>query len=305
MKNFRRLLAGVAFLVCLLFMATPVSASAVRQTGASGNTADLSWKRQDKAASYKIYYKFPSERTYHYLKEVKASRENCVALLKLPKAGRIYHVRLVPYDSNGRKGEDVCWTDCRTLPGKISLRGQKSFATSKSMKLYWNAAESAKGYELYVTDLSGGFVKRCKAEGKASVTVTGLPAGEFYRVRIRGYFSIGKKNIYGPASYTYIAQQPRVKFKWASRCVVETRWADVMGAISYTVYMSENPSQGFKKVMTVAQGKAYIPGLRQNRKYYVYVTANLRSGKKNYASPKTNYYSFRLQGDEDLSVIDR
>lgn len=298
MKKFRCLLAGAAFLVCLLFLAAPVSASSVRQTGASGDTVDLSWKRQEKAAYYKIYYKFASERAYHYLKDVKASGENCAASLKLPKAGRIYRIQLVPYDQNKRKGTAVSLTDCRTLPGKISLRSQKSYATSKSMKLYWNGEESAKGYEFYVTDLAGGLVKRCKTEGRASMTMTGLAAGEFYRVRIRGYFSIGKKNIYGPASYTYIAQQPRVKFKWASHCVVGAHWPDVLGAINYTVYMSENPSRGFKKVTTVPQAEAYIPGLRRDRKYYVYVKANLRKGQKTYASPKTHYYSFRMQGDE-------
>lgn len=298
MRKFRGLLAGAAFLMCLLFMAAPVSASAVRQTGASGATVDLAWKRQDKAAYYRIYYKSASEKTYRYLKNVKASGENCTASLKLPKEGKIYRIQLTPYDQNGKKGTPIYLTDCRTLPGKLSLRSQKSYATSKSMKLYWNGAESAKGYEFYVTDLSGRLVKRCKAQGKSSVTLTGLAAGEFYRVRIRGYFSVGKKNIYGPASYTYIAQQPRVKFKWASHCVARAYWPDVLGAVNYTVYMSENPSRGFQKVMTVPQAEAYIPGLRRDRKYYVYVTANLRQGKKTYASPKTHYYSFRLQGDE-------
>lgn len=299
MKNFR----WMVFFMCLLFMTAPVSAASlggtdIQQTGASGDTVDLSWKRQERAVFYKIYYKFAAERSYHYLKDMKASRVNCTASLKLPKSGRIYCIQIVPYDKNGKKGQAASLADCRTVPGKITLRGQKSYATSESMKVYWNTSESASGYELLVTDLYGNAVKRCRTEGKAgAATLTELPAGAFYRVRIRGYSRVGKKNFYGAASYTYIAQQPRVKFKWASHCVVRAYWPETLGAVNYTVYMTDNPSRGFKKATTVSKREAYIPGLSRNRKYYAYVVANMRRGKKTYVSPRTHYYTFRLQMD--------
>lgn len=296
MKNSDACWRGGFFGVSVI-SAAPVSASSVRQTGASGATVDLSWKRQEKAAYYKIYYKLASERAYHYLKDVKASGENCAASLKLPKAGRIYRIQLVPYDQSKRKGTAVSLTDCRTLPGKISAQPE-SYATSKSMKLYWNGEESAKGYEFYVTDLAGGLVKRCKTEGKASMTMTGLDAGEFYRVRIRGYFFHRKeKYLRACVLYVYCPAAPG-KIQMGQPLRGRGVLAGCAGGDQlYGLYVGE-PFPGIQKVTTVPQAEAYIPGLRRDRKYYVYVKANLRKGQKTYASPKTHYYSFRMQGDE-------
>ena len=69
------------------------------------------------------------------------------------------------------------------------------------------------------------------------------------------------------------------------------------GATSYSVYISGDPLGGFRKVKTVQERTAIIPGLVRNRKYYVYTVANMRKGKQVYTSPKTNRYSFRLQAD--------
>lgn len=304
MKSYRWMQAGLVFLMWLLLLALPVKAASnggmdVQQTGASGRQVKLSWKRPGQAVRYKFYYKFASDKAYKHLKDVNASGENCAGTFTLPKAGRNYHIKIVPYDKMNKAGAASQFKDCRTAPGKITLRSQKSYATSASMKVYWNAVESAQGYEFQVMDLYGGLVKRFKVEKKSSATLTGISAGSFYHVRIRGYSRVGKKVFYGAASDTYIAQQPRVKFKWASHCVVKAYWPAVEGAMSYTVYVSENPSRGFRKATMTFDRQAFVPGLSRNRKYYAYVVANMRKGKKTYASPKTNYYTFRLQMNED------
>lgn len=288
------------FCVLWLFVALPVSVRAagkadIWQTGAKDRTVSISWQEREGAAVYKIYYRYASQSLYHYVKDVYPSALGLKTSVKLPKAGRIYHIQVVPYDLDGERAGAAYQAECRTLPGKILLRSQKSYATSRSMKFFWNAVESAAGYGFRVTDLDGGLVGRQKVRGKTSTTFNGLAAGRFYRLRIRGYVRINGKTVYGPASYTYVAQQPRLRFKWASRSAVKVSWAAVTGAANYSVYVTDNPSRGFRRVMTVADASAVIPGLNRNWKYYVYVVANMRKGKKVYATPRTNHYTFRLQ----------
>lgn len=286
----------------LLILSMPASVSAkapgkavIWQTGASADTVSLSWQRCEGAAYYKIYYRYASQSGYHHLKDVKASGNVQGASVKLPKAGRIYRIRVTPCRQDGRMAGGVYEAECRTLPGKIGLRSQKSYATSRKMRFYWKAEESAAGYELLAADLSGRTFGRQRVEGRASAVVADLFPGQFYRLRIRGYCRIGGKIVYGAASYTYVGQQPRVKFRWASRSAVIVSWAEVEGAADHTVYISDDPSKGFKKVKTVRERQTVITGLDRNWKYYVYVVANMRRGKTVYATPRTHQYTFRLQ----------
>lgn len=298
--------AAGAFLAVLflgaLILAMPASVSAkapgragVWQTGASAGTASLSWQKCEGAAYYKIYYRYASQSGYHHLKDIKASGNVQKTSVKLPKAGRIYRIRVAPCRQDGKSAGDAYETECRTLPGKIGLRSQKSYATSRKMRFYWKAEESAAGYELLAADLAGQTVGRQRVEGRASAVVPDLFPQQFYRLRIRGYCRIDGKIVYGAASYTYVGQQPRLRFKWASHSAVMVSWAEVEGAADYAVYISDDPSKGFKRVKTVKERRAVVPGLNRNWRYYVYVVANMRRGKTVYATPRTHQYSFRLQ----------
>lgn len=291
---------GILLVLLALFWAVPAAAQAtengtVWQTGASSSTASLSWQKTEGIARYKLYYKTAAEVSYHYLKDVDASEEEPAADVELPEAGKFYQIKIESYDTLDRAGEVFYLADCRTAPGKATLRSQRSYPTSRTMKIYWNTQESAEGYEFRVTDLSGGVVGRQLAEKKASTILEDIAPSEFYRLRIRGYFRINEEIVYGDAAYLYIAQQPRVKFKWASRSAVKVSWPQTAGATSYNVYLSSDPLGGFRKVKTVTERTAIVTGLVRNRKYYVYTVANMRKGKQVYASPKTNRYSFRLQ----------
>lgn len=297
---FMKILKWSLFL-CVIWMSAvvPVSAKApgkadIWQTGAKDRTVSISWREQEDAAVYKIYYKYASQGLYHYVKDVYPSGSGLRTSVKLPKAGRIYHVRVAAYDLSGGRIGTAYQAECRTLPGEVTLRSQKSYATSGSMKFFWNTVQSAAGYELRATDLSGGSMGSQRVSGRASTVFYGLPAGTFYRLRIRGYIRINGKNIYGPASYTYVGQQPRVRFKWASSSVVRVSWPEVEGAADYSVYVTDDPSRGFRRVTKVTEKQTVIPGINRNWKYYVYVVAHMRKGKNVYATPKTNYYTFRV-----------
>ncbi len=300
MKFFRFLQGALVSALLIVGMTVTVLAMeqpGIRQTGAEGRKVTLAWDRQGEAASYEIYYKYARQETYHFLKQVDTQKEHPEETVTLPKAGRKYGILVLPYDQEGHAGEVYVLEDCRTLPGKIALQSQRSYATSRSMKIYWKDVESAQGYEFLVQGLSGNFKKRYWAEKKTSIVLTGIRPGSFYRMRVRGYILINRKKVYGTSFYTYIAQQPRVKFKWSSHCTALASWPRVEGARDYLVYLTDNPARGFRKVKTVTDRQAIIPGLGKDRKYYVYVVARMGRGKSVYVSPKTKRYTFRLQTD--------
>lgn len=272
----------------------------VWQTGAQGKQVALSWEKPEQAGQdvwYKIYYRYAVQNSYHLLKETATPAARPEVSVRLPKAGRKYQIKIVPYSQDRVIGQAYILKNCVTPPGKISLCSQKSYATSQSMKIYWKDAESASGYEFLVKNLSGGTGKRYRTDKRSSTTLAGIQAGRFYQVRIRGYVRVNGRNVYGTPSYTYIAQQPRVKFKWGSRSAVLASWPKVEGAADYAVYLSSQPSGGFRKVETTAETLAAIPGLSRNRRYYVYVAARMRKGKTVYTSPRTHRYTFSLQAE--------
>lgn len=274
---------------------TAESRGKIAQTAAGQKKVTLSWERSGEAVSYEIFYRYAVHKKYHLLKRVETSAARPSVSVNLPKAGRKYGIKIVPYNGEGEKGDAYLLADCVTLPGKISLRSQKSYATSRTMKIYWKDVESAQGYEFLAESLSKDTVKRYRSGKKTSTVLTDILPGRFYKLRIRGYSRVNGKNVYGTASYTYIAQQPRVKFKWGSHSVSLASWPAVEGAADYTVYLTDHPASGYRKVKTTQETQAAITGLSKNRKYYVYVTANMRRGKKVYASPRTKRYTFRLQ----------
>ncbi|MCI9098913.1 MAG: fibronectin type III domain-containing protein [Lachnospiraceae bacterium] len=274
---------------------TAESRGKIAQTAAGQKKVTLSWERSGEAVSYEIFYRYAVHKKYHLLKRVETSAARPSVSVNLPKAGRKYGIKIVPYNGEGEKRDAYLLADCVTLPGKISLRSQKSYATSRTMKIYWKDVESAQGYEFLAESLSKDTVKRYRSGKKTSTVLTDILPGRFYKLRIRGYTRVNGKNVYGTASYTYIAQQPRVKFKWGSHSVSLASWPAVEGAADYTVYLTDHPASGYRKVKTTQETQAAITGLSKNRKYYVYVTANMRRGKKVYASPRTKRYTFRLQ----------
>lgn len=288
------LLALLSGGMALQVLAADEPAFGIRQTGAAERKAFLTWDRRGEAVSYEIYYKYASGGGYHFLRHLNTSADHPRVTVRLPKPGRKYHMKVVPYGLEGQEGPAYDLQDCVTLPGNITLGGQKSYPTSQSMKVYWKGAESAEGYEFLVQSREGNFVKRYRFGKGSSAVLDKIPSGDFYRLRIRGYTRVDGKIAYGRASYTYIAQQPRVKFKWASHSVTLASWGEVKGAADYSVYLSDNPSKGFRRVKTVTKGQTPIPGLSKNRKYYVYVVAEMRKGKNIYVSPKTSLYTFRL-----------
>lgn len=187
-------------------------------------------------------------------------------------------------------------------PGAVKITGQKSSRTDKTYKVYWDKVAGASGYDLALCDINKKKLVSRKISGnKTSQKLTGIRPNTFYILKIRAYVRNTDRNTgirrttYGKYTTLYIAQQPKVSFKWASAKSVRAKWSAVTGATGYTVYVSTKQNSGYKKVRTTGKNEALIKGLKPGVKYYAYVTANCKTKSKVHRSPRTYAYSFRIQ----------
>lgn len=190
-----------------------------------------------------------------------------------------------------------------SAPGIVNIAAQKSESASKRYTLYWGKVKDASGYQLELYNLSKKAIlkKTVKSGATTKYTLSGVAAGEFYRLRIRAYridrnpVTGVKKTVYGKYRTTYIAQQPKVKFSWVNKTSSNARWTAVDGASSYDVYISQKRGSGFKRTARVRTNQAVLKKLKMNTNYYVYVVANLKTKSATFKTPKSYTYSFRLQ----------
>ena len=81
--------------------------------------------------------------------------------------------------------------------GKVS--GVKAKQSGEKVKVTWNTAAGAKGYQVYQKTGSEKF-HRIKSTGKKSYTVSGLTPGNTYYFRVRAYADSSGKKKYGKYS---------------------------------------------------------------------------------------------------------
>lgn len=81
--------------------------------------------------------------------------------------------------------------------GKVS--GVKAKQSGEKVKVTWNTAAGAKGYQVYQKTGSEKF-HRIKTTGKKSYTVRGLTPGNTYYFRVRAYADSSGKKKYGKYS---------------------------------------------------------------------------------------------------------
>ena len=106
---------------------------------------------------------------------------------------------------------------------------------------------------------------------------------------------INNEKVYSQKSECYIAQQPKLYFTWSSKNTAKTTWGQIKGATSYSIYLATSQNGPYVKQGTTTNNQFILKNLKQNQKYYVYVTANKKVGNKTYRSTKTYVYTFRIR----------
>lgn len=194
--------------------------------------------------------------------------------------GTLYNIPVVP----GKGGKPDCVAYWKNL-GEIR-------ADAVTMK-------SADGYQWEIWTAYQKKGKRLKTQTQTSnaafIKYKGFKNYNFFKMRTRAYCtnSDGKKIAGSWSDWTYFCPQPEVIKLQSVKSGISVTWNTIKGADKYEVYISSKAKSGFKKCAATQKTTATIKkfgksSLKSGRKYYFYVTAYNKVGKKLYSGMAGN-----------------
>lgn len=274
-----------------------------QQTAATADSATFKWQAVDGATNYEVYTYIDGKANL-----VANTTNTTVTINNLDKNKKtniyLYAVRKsADFEAISTEYNIISSSELALIPSKITgLKLNKSYYEYYGeMKYSFNSDAAADGYEIVAYNAKGGKVAY-KTTTTSRNVVLKLAANKFYKVRVRAYSTMNGVRQYGKwSSYAYCAKQPKITTKASqkkslAKCVL--KWKKCKGATSYTLYMSKSANGKFKKVYTtkktsVAVGKIKKMKIKKNTKYYYYVVANRKVGKKTYKSSVKEYNYFK------------
>lgn len=274
----------------------------VKQSAAKETSATIKWSKVTGADGYRVVYK-----NYESGKQTsKTTKTNSITLTKLSKNAR-YLVAVYAYRQDGTalkaEYDYGAYPDdyIRVLPTAPS--GIKIVEAYESVASYYfkiNNRASAKGLQYQVRNsknasIASGYDTFTSSEFNARGSK--IKRNQFYKVRVRGYVTIGTKKVYGKwSSDVWFAGNPQPKTYSKSDSGIKISWAKTSGANSYTVYVSTKRDSGYKKVGTTTKNNILVKkygskSLVKGKTYYFSWVANKKVGSKTYKSVDDKYVS--------------
>jgi len=169
--------------------------------------------------------------------------------------------------------------------------------SSTSIKVNWEKASDAAGYEVWFADAANAAYKMAVSTTDSSYIHKSLTAGKTYYYKVRSYKKVNGKAYY--SNYTNVVSVtlpavdhgivPPTGIKTASMGAtsIEVSWKKVTGASGYEVSRSNSRNGAYKAVTTVGAGKvSYIDkNLTKGKTYYYKIRAyKTINGSKVYSS---------------------
>lgn len=166
-------------------------------------------------------------------------------------------------------------------PAAVSGIAKGGNSTS-ACRLKWNTVNGAEGYEVYVTDANGKYIKTVKTSVN-NIKVDGLSSGKTYKFKVRAY----KGTLYGGYSatlpYTTLPSQTTgLKMKSLTTGTINLTWNKVSGAEKYVVYKYNSAKKVYVPCKTVSTNSASISGLASGTSYNFKVRAYKTVGTTKY-----------------------
>lgn len=284
-----------------------VDGSSIKLTDASTTSMTLAWDVPTGANYYNIKYWIAgaNEDTASTV----SSNTNSVNITGLQKNTQ-YHVKVYPYRVSAagyQAGYGYGYgykPYLSVLPSKITDVENTKFYTNINVAYFgWDNSASADGYQYYIYNNSNKkILSGTISSNSLRVDSSKIKKNQFYRIKVRGYVELANNKVkYGSwSNLTYFAEAPhqKVSLKQSGKNI-KASWNKVAGATNYTVYISNKPNSGFKKVGTVTKTSTTIKkygksSLKSGKTYYVRVVANkkVKVGGKNKTFKSTLYFNY-------------
>lgn len=182
-----------------------------------------------------------------------------------------------------------------TKPSTVTGLKQSSNTTS-SIKLSWNKASNATGYQVYrATSKTGTYVKVKTISSSSTVnyTNTGLSSGKVYYYKVRAVKGSTNGLFSSIATTSTKCKTPVVTLSSPKTKTIKVSWNKVTGATGYKVYRATSKNGSYKLVKTITSGSTVSytnSGLTKGKTYYykvkVYKTVNSKAVDSSYSTIK-------------------
>ena len=272
----------------------PEKVTNLKEYACSANSLNLSWTKSSGATKYKIL-------KYVNNKEVSlgTTTSNKFVLKNLKNTKKIDYdiyvraMKQVPgYTAQSTYRYDSTYLYSSNLvlvPKKMSApKITHNWTYLNEANVTCNTVPFAKGYNFEVYNSKNKRIQGVK-NTSSSFYAKNIKRTEFYKVRVRAYTEINGKTKFGPwSAYTFFANGTKTQGR-SGKHNIKATWNKVSGATNYSVFISKNSETGFKKVTTTKGTSCNITkfgkkALTANTKYYFYVQANKKVGKKTFKS---------------------
>lgn len=267
----------------------------LKHTSSTETSISLSWNPVAGASGYQIRYKAGAASEY-----TETYSEQNQAVLNQLAPNEEYYVDVYPIRKSSA-GFIAAGKSEATLYGVPVVPGK---AKKPSCAAYWQAlgqirsdAVSIKSADGYKWEIWSAYQKKdkklkTKTQGSdvAFISYNGFKKYNFFKMRVRGYCtnSDGTKLEGKWSDWTYFCPQPDVIKLKSVKSGISVKWNTIKGADRYEVYVSNKAKSGYKKCATTNKTAITVKkfgksSFKSGKKYYFYVTAYNKVGKKMYS----------------------
>ncbi len=284
MKKLAKLLVTVLFCLGVAFAAVTPAFAAVAQVknvkkAVTATTVTLSWNKVSGASGYAV-----QQYTGKKWKAIATTQKTKFTVKKL-KTGTTYKFRVRAYKGSGKKiqygkvsavvsAKPVC-----TAPKTVSAAS----ASATSVKLTWSKLSNATGY--LIQKQNGNKWVNVANTKSTSAVISGLKTNEEVKFRVRGYKTVGNKNVYGYAKAVTakptLAAPANVKASVASSTTANVSWSAVSGATGYFVQRYDTANKKWVNVGSTSKTSLAATNLIPTVNNQIRVFGFVKSGNKN------------------------
>ncbi len=172
-------------------------------TSKAYNKLKVSWKAVPGAEQYILYRSTSKKGTYEKVRTIGNIATTSWTDTKV-STGKTYYYKMkatVKTGSGSKTGKASAAVSGRAVPAAVSLK--ITTPSAGQIKLSWNKAAGADGYEIYRSTSGNGKYKKVKVISKGNVktyTQKELTSGKTYYYKVRAFCRVNGKKVYGSES---------------------------------------------------------------------------------------------------------
>lgn len=258
------------------------------QTDCTTSTISLSWNSTG-SDIYRIYYKGEDG------VDVSIDTDDTSIVLSNLRSGSAYQIRVVPAMKSSTfiafSGNYSKAVTMKTLTDKPVCTLPNTFWNIGVVYVQPNNYGTAKsdGFEYELVSNANKEIVSGSYSGYASAHITNkyFRKFQFFKGRVRNFVVLGDgRRVYTPWSdWGWYGRNPDIAKILKRGDNYKLTWKAMKGASNYTVYASTKEHSGYKKIVTTKKTSYVVRKFRNKKlspkkRYYFYVIANKKVGKK-------------------------